>query len=113
MSGERPFSPYLKFGLLGVALVGLLVSVTMFAFVAYLFVSFVLIGFVNFGLGVVLVSWLAANVYAAMLIVKAGRAKDTAQVVRNRAVGAVTLMVPAAIFGVFTIWAIMSFAGTR
>ncbi|MBK8543330.1 MAG: hypothetical protein IPL62_07015 [Caulobacteraceae bacterium] len=112
MSGERPFSPYLKFGLLGVALVGLLVSVTMFAFVAYLFVSFVLIGFVNFGLGVVLVSWLAANVYAAMLIVKAGR-QGYHSGRSQSCLGAVTLMVPAAIFGVFTIWAIMSFAGTR
>jgi len=113
MSGERTFSPYLKSALLFLALVGLLVSVTMFAFVAYLFVSFVLIGFLNFTLGVVLVSWLAANAYTAILIVKVWRAKDMTEVVRNRAIGAAALIAPAAIFGVFTMWSIMSFAAAR
>ena len=113
MSGERTFSPYLKFALLCVALVGVLVSVTMFAFVAYLFVSFVLIGFLNLALGVVLISWLAANVYAAVLIVKAWRAKQMTEVVRNRAIGAAVLIAPAAIFGVIVLWSIMSFAAAR
>jgi cell division septation protein DedD len=35
------------------------------------------------------------------------------EVVRNRAIGAAVLVAPAAIFGVLTLWSIVSFAAAR
>jgi hypothetical protein len=112
MNGEKIFSPNLKFAVLCAALVGLIVSVSTFALAAYLFLSLVLLGMPAVTIGIVLTSWLAANVYAVVLIVKAWRAKQMTEVVRNRAIGAALLVAPAAIFGVFTL-SIVSFAAAR
>lgn len=104
MSGERS-PPFVKYVLLSIALVAWLISVAIFVMLSPL--AFAL---PSVGLGVVMLGWLAANLYAADLMIKAVAAKGPARVARNQSTAAAVLGVGAAGFALFLLWALLSFA---
>lgn len=104
MSGES-FPPTIKYALLSIALVAWLISVAVFVMLSPLVFTLP-----SLGLGLVMLVWLAANLYAADLMIKAVVAKGPARVARNRSTAAAALGLAAAGFALFLLWALMSFA---
>ncbi|MEQ1492455.1 MAG: hypothetical protein ABL932_18070 [Terricaulis sp.] len=104
MSGETS-PPIVKYVLLSIALVAWLISVAIFVMLSPL-----VFALPSPGLILVMLAWLAANLYAADLMIKALVVKGPARVALNRSTAAAVLGVGAAGFALFLLWALLSFA---
>lgn len=104
MSGATS-PPFIRYVLLSVALVAWLISVAVFVMLSPLVFTLP-----SVGLGLLMLVWLAANLYAADLMIKAMFVKAPARVARDRSAAAAVLGVAAAGFALFLLWALLSFA---
>ncbi|MCX7359578.1 MAG: hypothetical protein NT015_15725 [Alphaproteobacteria bacterium] len=104
MSGESS-PPILKYVLLFVALAAWLISVAIFVMLSPLVFTLP-----SLGLALVMLGWLAANLYAADLMIKVVVAKGSARVARDRSIAAAVLSMLAAGFALFLLWGLLSFA---